>query len=138
MDLWTYLAQREREVRSLSAHPADFEAAEEKHSGGTRGRLLGRAWFNDTSYLQMHEVVVIENSSVHRLKYAYYLCINDEEVGGYERDPSHAPDVHHMHCSERTEHERLSAGRVTFAEAVAKAWDYLSGLYDGPLTDDAV
>ena len=42
----------------------------------------------------LHEVVVVEGENVHREKYAYYLVVDDEEIGGYERDPLHDPPEH--------------------------------------------
>jgi hypothetical protein len=128
-DIWAYLAQREKELKGLSVHAPDITAAEEEGSDGQRGRLIGRAWLNDEAFIEIHEVVRVRDKSVTRVKYAYYLCINGEEVGGYERDPTHDPSEH-KHCSEDVEHETTSAPAVSFKQAMDEAWDYISGLYD--------
>ena len=94
MDVWTYFQQKEREFRELSLAPdREFSrlVAEEEGSGGRRGRLFGRAILTEGAYLSIHEVVVVVNDHVHRLEYGYFLVIDDEEVWGYERDPSHEP-----------------------------------------------
>lgn len=69
-------------------------------------------------------------------KYAYFLCIGNDEIGGYVRDPTHDP-AEHGHCSQHEQHARVLAGRVTFKEAITKAWDYLGGYADDDDRDDA-
>ena len=76
----------------------------------------------------MHELVRVEGMNITRERYAYFLCIDGQEIGGYERDPTHVP-VEHKHCSDREEHERLPASDVSFKQAMEEAWDYVSGLY---------
>jgi hypothetical protein len=61
---------------------------------------------------------------VHREKYAYYLVVDDQEIGGYERDPFHDPPEH-RHCGV---HEPGGEPwpSVAFKDAVEDAWDWLS------------
>jgi hypothetical protein len=133
VDVWDYLADREREIRALSAHSPDLHAAEEEGSDGKRGRILARVWLNDAAFVQCHEVIRVEGEHITREKYAYYLCLDGQEIGGYERDPTHDPAAH-KHCSDREEHERLPGPTVSFKQAVEEAWDYVSGIYpEGPL-----
>lgn len=132
MDVWGYLDDRRRELAQLSlAEGPDYQldVAEEEGSNGQRGRLLGRVWLNDEAFVEMHETFCVEGEGIHREKYAYFLCIGNDEIGGYERDPSHDP-AEHAHCSQHTEHERTPAGQMTFKGAIKTAWDYLSGYAD--------
>lgn len=131
MDVWIYLDERRRELRELSlAEGADYQldVGEEEGSDGQRGRLIGRVWLNDEAFVEMHESVVVHGESVHREKYAYFLCIDGEEIGGYERDASHYDPPEHRHCSRHTHHEVQPADTVSFKAAVELAWDYLSSV----------
>ena len=125
--------QRQNELRRLSVHSADTAIAEEEGSQGQRGRLLGRAWLNDEAFVEVHEVVQVVDNHITREKYAYFLCIGSDEIGGYERDPTHDP-AEHRHCSHREEHESAPAEAVSFRQAIEEAWQYLGGLY--PEGDD--
>lgn len=132
MDVWGYLEDRRRELGQLSlAEGPDYqlEIAEEEGSNGQRGRLLGRVWLNDEAFVEMHETVCVEGEGIHREKYAYFLSIGNDEIGGYERHPTHDP-AEHGHCSQHAGHAWVPAGRVTFKEAIKAAWDYLSGYAD--------
>jgi hypothetical protein len=93
---------------------------------GQRGRLLGRLYLREDAFIQIHELVRVQGSGIHREKYAYYLFVDGQEVGGYERDPTHDPALH-RHCSRHRPHAREPAERVTFKEAVGLAWKHLSG-----------
>jgi hypothetical protein len=96
--VFDYADERQRECRELSLDGSDIRAAEEAGGGGQRGRLLGAAYMSEIAYIAVHELVVVEGEHVHRLEYAYYLVVDDEEIGGYERDPRHDP-AEHRHCS---------------------------------------
>lgn len=128
MDIWAYLAQREKELRALSVHSPDIAAAEEDGSDGQRGRLVARVWLNDDAFVEVHELVRVVGERITREKYAYFLCINGEEIGGYERDPTHEP-AEHKHCSHREDHERLPGPTVSFKQAVKEAWEYVSSIF---------
>ncbi len=131
MDVWGYLDDRRRELREMSlAEGPDFqlEVAEEQGSSGQRGRLLGRVWLDDHAFVEMHEIVRVQGESITREKYAYFLCIDADEIGGYERDPSHYDPPEHRHCSRHELHEMQPWPRVTFKEAIRDAWDYVSSL----------
>lgn len=107
----------------MSLHGMDITAAAEK-GDDQRGRLLGAAYLDADAYIQVHENVVIEGEIVHREKYAYYLVADDEEIGGYERDPHHDP-AEHFHCGEH-EPGGTPHPAVSFKEAVRKAWAWRS------------
>jgi hypothetical protein len=97
MDVWTYFAQRERECAELSVAFDDslgpvFYA--EEGSDDKRGRIFGRVVLTESAFLQVHEVVVVEDNHVTREEYAYYLILDGVEIWGYERDPTHEPPVH--------------------------------------------
>lgn len=122
MDVWTYFQQKEREFKELSLaleRPSGKMFAEEQGSNGKRGRIFGNLVMTDRAYLRVHEVVVVENDHVHRLEYGYFLVIDDAEVWGYERDPSHDPAVH-QHVAD---HERETADSISFKATVDRAWD---------------
>jgi hypothetical protein len=68
--------------------------------------------------------VVVEGEHVRREKYAYYLVVDDEEIGGYERDPMH-PVPEHRHCGEHQPGGEPHPA-ISFKVAVAEAWDWLS------------
>jgi hypothetical protein len=125
LDVYGYFDDRQREARELSGALRYFSYAEEEGSGAQRGRLLGRIDLSDRAYVQFHEVVRVEGSGITREKYAYFLVVDEEEIGGYERDPTHDPAVH-KHCSAREKHERFESEPVSFKDAVAHAWRYVS------------
>lgn len=129
MDVWAYLAQREKELKGLSVSPDIIRISAEKGSDAQRGRLLARAWLNDRAFLEVHELVCVIDGRITRERYAYFLCIDGVEIGGYERDPTHSP-AEHKHCSHRGEHRRSAAPAISFKKAAEEAWDYVSGLYD--------
>jgi hypothetical protein len=129
MDVWTYFEQREREFKDLSLVPLSSRNAmfaEEEGSNGRRGRVIAELMLTERSRLFVHEVVVVVGGrSIRREEYAYYLVVDDEEVWGYDRDPSHSPAVHgHVGAG----HQRRNAPRVTFKQAVGQAWTDISTL----------
>lgn len=107
----------------MSLDGSDISVADEA-GNDKRGRLLGAAHMDEGAYIQVHEIVVVQGESVHREKYAYYLVVDDEEIGGYERDPFHDP-AEHLHCGEHEPGGRPHPA-VSFKEAVRKAWDWRS------------
>jgi hypothetical protein len=97
--------------------------AEERGSNGKRGRVLGHAYLAEDAYLEIHEVVVVQDSHVHREEYGYFLVIEGVEIWGYERDPTHDPPVH-RHTFGHS--ERIDSDPVSFKEVAALAWQELS------------
>lgn len=125
MDVWDYFHQKEAECRDYSLVPeTPFEqlCSEEEGSGGKRGRVFGRLGLSERAYLSVHEVVVVENDHVHREEYGYFLVIDDGEVWGLERDPTHDPPEH----GHGEGHEPLAASRVTFKQVAELAWQTIS------------
>lgn len=124
MDSATYGAQRERECQEVSAS-CDVTVAEERGADPPRAKLLGRAYLTGEAFVEMYEVLELHPDHVHRVKYAYYLFLGEEEIGGYERDPIHDPIAEHRHCG-----DHVSGGEpapaVSFKEAVRIAWEWLS------------
>lgn len=123
MDVYEYFHSRERECREHSLVPEmEFPDifAEEEGSGGKRGIVYGRLNLTDKGYLRMFEVVVVEGSGIHRERYSYYMVYDGDEKWGYDRDPGHDP-ADHGH--EGTSHTRVNTGRVTFLDAVERAWE---------------
>jgi hypothetical protein len=78
--------------------------AEEIGSNGKRGRIFGHFILMEGAYIQVSELVVIEDGQLHREEYAYYLVIGEEEIWGYERDLSHKPEVHRHSSPGHTRH----------------------------------
>jgi hypothetical protein len=118
MDVWTYVDQKEREYHdrsfTLDRAPEEFFQAEEG-ADGRRGRVFGNLILIEEpfgAYLRVSERVAVVAKHIRRLEYGYFLIIDGEESFGYERDPSHRR-AEHGHI---TGHERVPAGRMTFAE----------------------
>jgi hypothetical protein len=126
VDIWTYFSQREKEFEefSLAPDPPDAMFAEEHGSNGRRGKVFGHAHLSDNAYLEIHEeVVIVDESHVHREEYGYFLIIDGVEMWGYERDPSHDPPVH-RHTYGHS--ERIDADPISFKDAVELAWQEVS------------
>jgi hypothetical protein len=144
LDVWEYFQAREREVDecSMSVLPGVRPFAAEE-GDDQRGRVFCLLAFHgyspERTYLQMHEEVVVRGSGITRPRYAYFLVIDGEEIGGYERHASHSPPVH-RHCSGTVPHERSPSRAISFKEAAREAWKYVSEFatpegWEGP-TDD--
>jgi hypothetical protein len=130
VDVWEYFQTRDREIAECSLRMVDgISPYAEEEDNDQRGMIFGTLAFDgydpDTVYLNMHEVVVVRGSGIHRLRYAYFLVIGGEEIGGYERHASHEPPVH-RHCSGRQPHERSPSRAVSFKDAAREAWRYVS------------
>jgi hypothetical protein len=132
MDVWDFFARREAECDEMSVDCRNVEFFEEEASGGTRGRIIGHIYFNETVYLQVHETVLVENDVPHRTDYAYFLIIDGVEFWGYERDPTHDPPVHRHTYAHG---ERLEANPISFKHACELAWREISVL-EGSTTAD--
>lgn len=91
-------------------------------SDDKRGRVFGRLILSDRAFISMAEVVVVENSHVHREEYAYYLIIDEAEVFARDRDPDHDPQEH----GHGPGHIRVEAGSISFKAFVEEAWKILS------------
>jgi hypothetical protein len=123
VDVHTYGQQRKRECVEKSLDGSDISVADEA-GNDQRGRLLGAAHMDEHAFLHVHEVVVIEDGTPHRIKYAYYLVVDGHEIGGYERDPTHDP-AEHFHCGEH-EPGGVPHPAVSFKEAADHAWKWWS------------
>lgn len=79
--------------------------------------------------LAVSELVEIRSDHVHRLEYAYYLIIDEQEYCARDFDLIHG---YHGHGPN---HERVEAGRITFKAAAERAWEIVS--QEEELTGDA-
>jgi hypothetical protein len=70
VDIFLYGEQRRRECAETSLDGSDISAADEA-GNDQRGRLIGAAYLDDHTRLHVHEAVVIEDGTPHRVKYAY-------------------------------------------------------------------
>jgi hypothetical protein len=123
VDVWTYFAQREQEAQELSLAPeTDYSAMVGALAGSDdkRGRIFGHFILTEDAYLQVSELVVVEDDHVHREEYGYFLIIGGEEVFGFERDPTHDPPEHGHGLGHA---QRREAGRTTFKAVVELAWE---------------
>lgn len=121
MDVWEYFQTRDREVAEQSAAWDDAIGppyTEEAGSDGKRGRIFGRVVLSEHAFLQVHEVVQVVDSGVHRREYAYYFTYRGAEIWGEERDLSHTPAVHRHD----REHRRYVSNPISFNEALSRAW----------------
>jgi hypothetical protein len=130
MDVWEYFQTREREIGECSLYESEDgpQYAAEAKADGQRGKIFGRLYFGgypETVYLLVHEEVVVRGSGIHRPRYAYFLVIDEQEIGGYERHASHSPPVH-RHCSGMTDHESAPSRAISFKDATTEAWRYVS------------
>jgi hypothetical protein len=127
VDVWTYFAQREKEIDDLSLIPRGHfheMCGADAGTNGQRGRIVGILDLNERAYIQIHEVIVVNGNSIHREEYGYFFIVDDDEVWGFERDPSHDPAVH----AHGRDHERLTSGTIAFKAAVERAWYDLADL----------
>jgi hypothetical protein len=124
VDVASYGEERRRECRELSLDDSGIVVAEEE-GDPRRGRLLGVVHMNDFAFIKVHEIVVIEGEHIHREKYAYYLVVDGNEIGGYERDATHA-HAEHRHCSIHGHGPGVPCGPISFKDAVREAWEWLS------------
>ncbi|MBS1863653.1 MAG: hypothetical protein JSS68_18310 [Actinobacteria bacterium] len=116
-----YMEERRRECKELSLHHNEHPVYSiEAGSGEKRGRILLTLNMTERANLQVSGVVEIRGSHVHRLEYAYYLVLDGREYWARDFDPIHG---YHGHT---IGHRRVVAGRVTFKEAAAMAWDIVS------------
>jgi Family of unknown function (DUF6516) len=133
VDVWEYFHQKEDEFDRNSVMPDRhmFEAA--KGFDGKRGRVFGNLNFplsRPTAYLRVHEIVVVRaDSYIHREKYSYFLVLDDEEIGGYERDRTHHPPVH-RHCGNQ-HGPGQPAERISLKRALDLAWQRVSEAAEG-------
>lgn len=74
------------------------------------------------AFLQVHEVVEVANTGVHRLEYAYFVIYDGAELWGIERDPTHDP-VLHQHDRD---HNRTPCDAISFKHALTKAWEMVT------------
>jgi hypothetical protein len=122
VDVWEYFATRERECKECSLVPQGpfhtFSAAA-TDADGKRGIIWGRLTLTERSYVDMSELVVVRGSGITRLRYSYYLIIDDEEVWGCDRDPEHDPATHRH---EGVMHKRFPCSSISFKEMAQKAW----------------
>jgi hypothetical protein len=130
VDVWEYFQTRDREIDECSMRvPEDVSPYAEEEDNDQRGMIFCSLAFNgydpDSVYLSVHEVIAVRGSGITRLRYAYFLIIDGDEIGGYERHASHDPPVH-RHCSGRKPHERSPSKAVSFKEAAREAWKYVS------------
>jgi hypothetical protein len=130
VDVWEYFQTRDRELADCSLRMVDgISPYAEEEGNDQRGMIFCSVAFSgydpDSTYLSIHEVVAVRGSGITRTRYAYFLVIDGEEIGGYERHATHDPPVH-RHCSGKRPHETAPSKVVSFKEAAREAWKYVS------------
>jgi hypothetical protein len=116
-----YVEERERECKALSLHhtePANY--AVEAGSEGKRGRVVMVLGMTERAVLAISEVIEVKSDYVHRIEYAYYLIIDEQEFCARDLDAIHG---YHGHT---IGHKRVKAGRITFKAAAERAWELVS------------
>ena len=113
-----------REFHEALLEADDFEelpgmaGGDQPDTHGSRGQIHGHITLSVSpdvdAYLDVREVVVVEDGHVHREEYAYYLIVNGVELWGHERDPQHAPED--VHCHPREHSDRIPCDSISFAE----------------------
>jgi hypothetical protein len=134
-DLAEYFAQRQRECRELSLPDDELEYYEEEGSGGHYGHVTGEIVLSGEieAYLNIHELVRVQDGYAHREEYAYFLIIEGVEIGGDERDPVRHPEMpEHRHSRG---HDRHPSESVSFKAAVEHAWQVVSDALEWGIDD---
>ena len=127
MDVWHYFLERERECDELGLDYRELKPASDGRDDQS-GLVVGRLSFGSRAYVDVFESVEVRGTGIHRRKYAYYLVIDNHEIGAYERDPTHDPAVH-RHCSTERHHERFDDDQpISFKEAMLEAWEWVHKL----------
>ncbi len=123
MDVWDYFQRRQGEFDEMSVDGREVKFFETEGSDGLAGRLFGHVYFNERMYLDVQERVVIEDGTVRRIDYGYFLIADGVEFWGYERDLTHDPPVHrHTYGHE----ERIEAEPVSFKRVCELSWEEVS------------
>jgi hypothetical protein len=137
--LFEYADERKQECIALGVD-ANWILGESKidAKGVARGILSARLPMGEGVFLDVFERVALKDKHVTRERYSYFLVIDDEEIGGYERHPTHEPAVH-RHCG--PDHSiRTACDAVAFKAAVSEAWgivgDHLQGIKCDPGTGE--
>jgi hypothetical protein len=116
-----YVEERERECKALSLHPFRPPTyATELGSDGKRGRVMMTLGLTERAYLSVAELVEVQSDYVHRLEYAYYLIIDEQEYRAWDFDANHG---YHGHS---VGHKRIEADRISFKAAAEAAWEIVS------------
>lgn len=116
-----YVDERERECKALSLHHTEPPSyALEAGSDGKRGRVVMLLGMTQRAVLAVSELVEIQSDYVHRVEYAYYLVIDEQEYCARDFDAIHG---YHGHGPG---HERVQADRITFKAAAERAWELVS------------
>jgi hypothetical protein len=131
-DFWEYALQREAECKTLSLSPTDLSYFAEAESDDMRGLVWGAVDLDERAFLDVREVVVVEDGTAHREEYGYFLVVDEVEIWGYERDPSHDPACH----SHGRGHQRYAAPSISFKDVVEEAWETLTKIYELGLEED--
>lgn len=128
MDVWDYFDQWQRQCEDNSL-PSDssyndmcvaFAGSDDK-----MGRIFGRLVISERAYLIVSERVVIGGRQAYREEYSYYLVVDDQEIFGRDRDPTHDPPDH---GHEGEDHEWVDTGAVSFQDAINLAWERVTEL----------
>jgi hypothetical protein len=128
VDVWEYFQSREREMSECSLSIPEHVSLFSAEDGDKRGMVYGPLLFYgypSSACLFVHEEIIIKETGITRPRYAYFLVIDGQEIGGYERHASHDPPVH-QHCSGRKHHERAPAKAISFKNAAKEAWKYVA------------
>ena len=122
MDIWDYFDQWQRqcEASSLPSDTSYYAMCAALTGSDLQGRIFGRLVISDRAFLSVSERIVIEDGRPHREEYSYYLVLDDEEVWGRDRDPTHVPPEH---GHEGEEHDWIDAGAASFQEVIDLAWE---------------
>ena len=133
MDVWEYYGQKEREFADMSVDGRSIEYFEEEGSNGQHGHFLGHVYFEEETYLEVHERIEITANGVpHRVDYAYFLVMGGVEFWGYERDPTHNPPDH-RHTANHV--HRIPCQPISFKQACEMVWREIS-LRESTSTDE--
>jgi hypothetical protein len=116
-----YIEERERECKAQSLHHLEEPIrALDVGSDGTRGRVIMALGLTERANLHISELVEVRSDYVHRLEYAYYLIIDEQEYCARDYDSIHG---YHGHT---IGHERVEADRISFKAAAEAAWEIVS------------
>lgn len=128
-DYWTQHVRRLESSKSVkvSARPGSEATVLEDPGNPRRGVVDARVWFDDDAYLDVWEIVEIDNSGTpSRKKYSYHLEIDDDHVDRWDYDPDYEGLEHHRN------RPRVAGGvthepdqRHSLKEVLDQCWDIL-------------
>ena len=121
MGVSEFFHRRERECDECGVTPdGDYwqTMVAENVTDSDKGHIFGQFRLTPRAYLDVHEAIEMDGHRGHRIRYAYFLVVDEEKTWGYERYPTHDP-AEHWHDAD---HVSRPHPPISFKDACDKAW----------------